>query len=99
MAYDSTSSAALNEPGCGMIRPCLDLSTAHMPSTSPNFGQARHVGTGYGYVVWVTGEKGKIPPVPGWLVEIMAYAIQQDCLLVNFDRDAESTDLFRTWEW
>ena len=82
-----------------MIRTCLDLSTAHMIGSSPNFGDARHTETEYGYVVWVTGEKGELPPVPGWLVEIMAYAIQQDCLLINFDRDADTMDLFHTWEW
>lgn len=82
-----------------MIRPCLDLSTSHMVGPSPNFGDARHVETEHGYVVWVTGEVGKFPPVPGWLVEIMVYALQQDCLLINFDNDADTMDPFRTWEW
>jgi hypothetical protein len=92
-----------------MIRTCLDLSTAHMVGPSPNFGDARHTETEHGYVVWVTGEVGlrregrrlirKLPPVPGWLVEIMVYAIQKDCLLINFDRDADTMDLFDTWEW
>lgn len=82
-----------------MIRTCLDLSTAHMIRSSPNFGDARHTETEHGYVVWVTGETALGLGVPGWLVEIMAYAIQQDCLLINFDRDADTMDLFHTWEW
>ena len=81
-----------------MVRKCLDLSTAHMPASSPTFGDARSVQTQHGYVVYVTGELGELPPVPGWLVEIMLYALQQNCLLINFDHDAEVSDLFRTWE-
>lgn len=82
-----------------MIRKCLDLSTAHMPRSSPTFGEARFVEHEYGYVVYVCGEKGEIPPVPGWLVGIMGYAVQQDCLLINFDGDADIDSRFNTWDW
>jgi len=81
------------------VHTMLDLSTAHMPNTSPNFGPARHVEHEYGYVVWVTGEKGEMPDVPGWLVEPMVYAIHHKCMLINFDRDADVVDSLMCWEW
>ena len=75
------------------------MSTEHMPCSAPQFGDVRWTEHEHGFLVWVSGEARELPPVPGWLVEIMAYAIQQECLLINFDQDGDPSSLFRKWEW
>jgi hypothetical protein len=77
----------------------LDLSTAHMPSTSPFFGDLRVLDFEYGYVVfvspaWLEGETAE-----EWLLPIMRKAVAEDCTVILFDRDAEKDEEFKTYDW
>lgn len=79
-----------------MLKHMLDLSTAHMPCTKPDFGKARHQENEYGFVVWV-GDI--VDEAPDWLEPIMRNARGNNCILINFDRDADTDDEFKTYEW
>ena len=72
----------------------LVLSTAHMPSTSPDFGDLRAIPFEYGFVVWVS----KLS-VPEWMLFIMEHARREGCTLIMFDRDVRISYKFRTWDW
>jgi hypothetical protein len=65
----------------------------------PNFGDCRVVEHEYGYIVFVTGEIGEMPDVPGWLVEAMVLAVRSGCMLINYDADGDVEDGLATWEW
>ena len=76
------------------LRKLLELSTAHMPNTSPDFGRVRVISFEYGFVVWVT----EPDDIPAWLTPIMKYAYKK-CTLILFDGDAEVVENFETWDW
>lgn len=77
------------------IAKCLDLSTAHWPGPQPDFGPNRALSTKYGAVVWPTD----LANTPDWLHPIVEVALAHDCIIINFDRDADMDDQFETFEW
>ncbi len=85
----------------------LDLSTAHMPSSEPDFGTVRVSQHDTGFIVFVTElSHPEIPSwmspiieIPHWLNPIIEYANAQECILINFDRDADVEDMFKTFDW
>jgi hypothetical protein len=82
------------------VQNMLDLSTAHMPSEVPDFGEGHRIEEhDYGFIVFVAGA----PPFSEcaeWLQPIMVYAHEAECVLINFDRDANAyEELFQTWDW
>lgn len=79
-----------------MLARVLDLSTAHMPETKPNFGGLRYAGHAYGWIVFVSDERDDWPK---WMLPIMEEASRLDCLLVNFDRDGDRIEGLPQWEW
>lgn len=80
------------------VRKMLDLSTKHMPETNPDFMNVRVFETGFGYVVFVSDEPAE--DGPAWLAPVWEYAQNADCLIINFDSDAETyPDLFPSWDW
>ena len=74
----------------------LALSTAHMPSPMPKFGDVRYEDHEYGYVVWFTDEPEEGAP---WLRPILTIARDQGCNMVIFDRDALTLDGIKDYEW
>lgn len=83
-----------------MIRMMIDLSTAHMPGATPNFGDLRTIEHIYGWVVFVSPrDPGKGNVVPEWLEPILSLACDAGCVLINFDADAEEHRRFETFEW
>lgn len=81
-----------------MIQNMLDLSTSHVPSDSPDFGPYRFASHDYGWVLFVPLGDNYLN-CPKWLHKIMLYADANSCVIVNFDRDAEVSDKFKTYEW
>ncbi len=85
-----------------MIEKVLALSTAHMPSESPDFGACRVVLHEYGYIMFVQDYLEHVGAttdgMPPWLTKIMMTAIDEDCTLIMFDRDCEVAD-FPTYMW
>lgn len=77
-----------------MIEKVLALSTAHMPSESPDFGGVATVKFDFGYVAWVTESS-----VPAWLAPVMQTAVAEGCTLILFDRDAATEPEFPVYEW
>ena len=78
-----------------MFEKVLTLSTAHMPETSPEFGTVRTAEHEYGYICFVSDQA----VVPNWLKPIHDYAVEKECTLINFDRDADGVKGWREWEW
>ena len=85
------------------VQHMLDLSTAHMPETHPDFGGLRVTHHEYGFVVFVSPDEEEgdheSAQVPEWLQPIHKEAVALGCILVNFDRDAEQVERFQTWSW
>ena len=84
-----------------MIRKMMELSTAHMPSSAPDWGKLTAdevLENDVGFVVFVTDPSyGHCPP---WLQPIMQKADDDGCVLILFDRDADpQEDLFPLFEW
>ena len=87
------------DPGVQLM---LDLSTAHMPGEDQDFGGLRTTCHEYGVVVFVspaTEEEDRDHRVPEWIRPIHREAVERGCMLINFDRDAETVDRFKTWSW
>lgn len=74
----------------------LDLSTAHVPNlVSPDFGDLRYVEHAHGWIVFVsTSTEDRFP---AWLRPIIKHAIAHECILINFDSDAEVVSSFKTY--
>jgi hypothetical protein len=78
------------------IEKVLSLSTAHMPSTNPDFSGLRYVKHKTGYIAFVA----EYPVVPDWLTPVISLAYRNNCTLILFDRDiAEDEDLLPVWDW
>jgi hypothetical protein len=78
----------------------LQLSTAHMPSTKPDFGPARVSANKYGYIVWmVYAFEHRADQVPEWLRPIMQAALDMDCAAIEFDCDNNLSQDFQTYDW
>jgi hypothetical protein len=73
----------------------LTISTAHVPSPSPDFGRERVVEHDYGWIVFVSLEGD----APSWLRPILSLAIENECTIVNFDQAATELDNLRTYDW
>ena len=83
------------------IEKMLDLSTAHMPGANAYFGDIRFVEHAYGYIVFVRDaesedDKETITP---WFLPILKEAQKQGCLLILLDRDAETHEGLKTYDW
>ncbi len=81
------------------IKSILDLSTSHMPSENPDFGEVRFEAHEYGYVLWVVDDSAVQSNVPEWLYPILRIARKNNCMLIVFDADASTLDGFETWQW
>jgi hypothetical protein len=86
------------------VHKMLDVSTAHMPSTSPDWGSVRAVQHETGWVAFVPGVDGtpseaQISGEPAWLRELLEYAREEECLVINFDQDSGTYDHLPKWEW
>jgi len=80
----------------------LDLSTSHMPASSPDWGDLRVAEHEHGWVVFVPGgldDEEFEELVPEWARPVMRYALDFDCILINFDQDSEVVEGLPTWEW
>lgn len=83
------------------VQKVLDLSTAHMPESSPYFGELRSAEHVYGWIVWVIDfrEDPAQPNFPKWLEPIMLMALAEDCMLIHFDRDAAKIEGLQEYDW
>ncbi len=90
--------AAMQADLASALQVVLDLSTAHMPGSSPPWGDLRVVEHEHGYVVFVSSEpQGREPQ---WATKVLALARKHDCLLVNFDQDGEELpEHLPMWNW
>jgi len=77
------------------IERLVSLSTGHMPSTKPEWGDLRVVEHEYGYVVFVNEQA----EAPEWCQPIMEWALAMEATLVLFDNAAPTLARFRRWEW
>jgi hypothetical protein len=92
-----------------MITKMLDLSTGHVSKdTRDILDEARegslrfrHVRHTYGWIIWIGGmemfEDIDFSPYPE-LREIYLYAVEEDCMLINFDADGD-IEGFPTFDW
>lgn len=79
-----------------MTRRYLELTTAHMPSDAPDFGDTQVVEHDTGYVVFV----GELTGVePEWFAPVLALARAEGLFLIVFDRDADEIPNLPTYEW
>lgn len=74
----------------------LDLSTAHAPSSNPDFGSLRFEEHEYGWIVWTWSDNGSIPD---WIGPILDKAKNLNCQLILFDCDAERCEDFFAYDW
>ena len=84
--------------GANGVASMLDLSTYHMPASSPDWGELRVAEHEHGWVVFVPGRE-YAERIPDWAEQVVARAIEFDCILINFDRDSEVVEGLPTWEW
>jgi len=72
------------------IEKVLHISTAHMPSSTPNFGDYSKYVTPYGYMVLVSepDESASIEDSPEWIDSIMRLAHREGCIIAILDADA-----------
>jgi hypothetical protein len=73
----------------------FDLSTKHVPCPEPDWGSLRALSHTHGWVVYVDG----CGDIPEWFEPLHTAAIENKCLLINFDSAADTVDCFETWEW
>ena len=82
-----------------MIRTVLDISTIHMPSASPDWGNLTSdqvLEYDRGFVVFVLDPDG----CPEWLRPIMRWADDKGCLMICFDGDGDpQEDIFPAYNW
>ena len=89
----------------------LDVSTAHMPESVPDFGGllvtastsamcGAIVMDDYGYVVWVGGRgPDEMVGIPEWFHPLYREALECGAVLICFDRDSDVYGHLPTWEW
>lgn len=88
-----------------MVENIWTLSTAHMPSTSPVFHNhqvtppinPRVIEHDYGYLVCIYPSVEKY--CAAWLLPVVKKALENNCVMINFDRDADVDSSFRTYDW
>lgn len=93
---DCVPMAVIHARGAGVAN-CLDLSTAHMPNSSPRWRGLRAVAHEHGFTVFVSSEP--IGEEPDWAMRVLEYARANNCILINFDQDGEVLDFLPKWEW
>jgi len=76
----------------------LELNTAHLPESDPDFSFCSAYETNYGWIVFPvhTEYTGNLPD---WLQPIVKFAFDNGCSLIHFDRDAEVDSNFKTYDW
>ena len=77
----------------------LDLSTGHMPNTSPDWGDYRVRAFEYGFIVWICEPYSNARSCPEWLMPIMKAAYDEGAILLLFDADAKIHPQWATYEW
>lgn len=76
----------------------ITLSTSHVPSSDPDFGDIRVTEHDFGWIVFVS--KFYVHEnVPSWLRPILRAALDNGCTIVNFDRDAGQVEGFAIYHW
>lgn len=83
------------------IMRALDVANAHAPSPDA-IGKLPYRSSphDYGWTVWLGGgEDGEPDNVPEWFLAIVRVARRFDCVLVNFDQDAETLDALECFQW
>ena len=79
----------------------LDLSTGHLPSSRPYWGERgllRVVHHETGAIVFV--DPGVSPlDLPEWIRDIWRTALTIKAILINFDRDAVESADYQTYSW
>jgi len=76
----------------------LELSTAHLPDSDPDFGSCLVSDTRYGFIVFPIHTE-YIGSLPDWIQPIIRFAFDNGCSLIHFDRDAEEDSQFKTYDW
>lgn len=79
-----------------MIRNHLDISTAHMPSEVPDFGDLQAVEHDCGFILFVAPDSGV---EPAWLRPVLTLARLSQCALIVFDRDADVHPALPSFNW
>lgn len=79
----------------GNVEMAFVLSTAHMPSSEPDFGH--HLICTSMEVAFVA--PGRLEDTPEWLVPIIDYADKHEFSYIVFDCDGLEADEFKTYEW
>ena len=79
-----------------MIKNVLDLSTLHAPNADPDFGSVRYAPHKYGWIAFVSESD---LDEPEWIKPILIFARKHNCIIINFDSDADTEDSFATYEW
>jgi len=82
-----------------VVERVLVLSTAHMPSDAPDFGDIWFNEHESGYIVFVVDHRDAEAGWPEWFYPILGLANEQECSLINFDQDAEVLDSLKTYDW
>lgn len=88
-----------------MIEKVFTLSTAHMPNSNPVFGLHTITPTDiprvteheYGYIIHLYEEM--LNYCTPWFKPIARKALGENCVMVNFDRDADVDISFPTYDW
>lgn len=85
---------------------CLDLCTAHMPNSDPDWGPHRAAQHEYGFTVFICGDQTDpeewaehVADSPEWLRPVLLAAASVKAKMLNFDRDADLMDGLPSWEW
>jgi hypothetical protein len=82
------------------VEKALAISTGHMPSAEPDFGDVRSLEYDEGYIVFITEpEASNEDELPDWLRPIMQFAYENDFSMIRFDRDALEVDEFKNYDW
>lgn len=82
------------------VKKMLDLWMGHCPGPDIDFGDVRYANHEHGWVVFVNPAMLEhARSFPDWLRPIMKKAIELDCILINFDTDAEQLEEFEVFDW
>lgn len=79
------------------VEKVLAVSTAHMPSTAPDWGALRTTTHQYGVVVFVCSDP--LEGEPEWAAPLMRAARELDCSLILLDEANDVYEGIPTWDW
>lgn len=78
----------------------LNISTAHMPSSEPNFGTHSAYSFLYGYFMYVCFDPCEDHSnEPGWITKVLSYAHKNSFDMIVFDADASVDIALPTFDW